>query len=191
MPRRTTDLFEVFQARPQDGASKGRGRKRPSRKKSARTSKRGGGFHGIFLNPRQVLLSSCVLVLLLVLSFTVGLGIGRGGGGGATPALSSTNAPAGAWYIRGKMHRLNIATGQPVDPDRVHEDLVRKYRFRAQDVRVAEGGANYYEVFYGPFRSEAQARGVMGRRKLHALRVQGDYPFGFAEIVREDRPAPR
>ena len=190
MAKRTTDLLEVFQAKQGGGAARGGGKPRgrgggTSRK--SRAAKKRASFDGVYLNSRQVLLVSCVLVLLLVLSFTVGLGVGRQGDpspGG--PALSRPSAAVGGWYIRGKMPRHHTLSGRPIDPDKVHQELVSRHGFRGSDIRVDESG-DHYAVWFGPFSTESKARELLERRSLEALPVLGDWPFNRAKVVRQAR----
>lgn len=198
MPKRTTDLLDVFRTSSGDaGASSKKPRAtKPSRTKRksapARSKSSARPFEGVFLNPRQVLLAACVAVLLVVLAFTVGIGVGRKGSpdddGLALARQTSGPATAATWWIRGKMPRRGVLRREAVEPEEILSDLVDLHGFRPSDIQVEteKSPRDHWWIYYGPFQSEEQARQVSQTHNLAYKRVGDSYPFAYAKITQRD-----
>lgn len=183
MPKRSTDLLEVFNRKPQSRRTPQRASKKS---RSRGTKKMRGSFEGLVLGPRQLLLSSCVLVLLLVLSFVVGVGLGRQGDqdpSSASPALSreqQTAATREVWYIRGRTVRVHQVRGDVLDRARIYAEL----GLESQHVHAAEARGGYYDVYVGPFPTEATARRYWADAGLDTRGRRIGFPFALPGYVR-------
>lgn len=191
MAKRSTDLLEVFH-RPRGDDEDSLGRKRRARgsrsmKGTSRKRRKLEDFQGVFLAPRQVLLTSCVLVLLLVLSFLVGLGMGqRGAPEGRETALArgTGQTTVRGFYIRGRIMRQDVMGRKRTDPGQFVADLVDLSDLERRHLHIEDGSASHWWLYYGPFQSEAHARRDLERRNLAFLGVRVEYPFSQATIVR-------
>ncbi len=177
LPKKTTDLLDVFRHRPVEGGSSGR----PSKRRASRSKDR--AFEGVFLAPRQLLFVSAIGVLLLALSFTVGLGFGRHGA--ERPTLEKTTS--GSWWILGRMGGTDPA-GRPLDPDQVKAELVRVHGLPAQNLRVETTSEGGLVVYLGPWTEKAPAEEYLRIHHLDAsVLLRGSAPFSHAKVVSRGR----
>lgn len=184
MAKRSTDLLEVFNRKaPGPSAPRRRGKKGgPKRQKAA-------DFSGFFLGPRQLLLVCCVLLLLLVLSFVVGIGVGRRGDEPLTAAGTSLRRETSAlpateaWYVRGRLARVHQIRGERIDPVGIPGDL----GLNPRHIRVEEAPRGYYDVFVGPFATEAAARQYWRNAKLETRGRKIGFPFAIPAFVHRAR----
>jgi hypothetical protein len=173
MPRKATDLLDVFHAQRQQESGKAAARAReeaPARK----------GFTGVVLLPRHVLLGSSVVVLLLVFSFVLGLGMGQRKGAGESGTRLSVEAPRGPRYVYavGRVPLMDPARQALNDPQRLKDTLVRQRGLPANRVDVFEDlGTTTLRIMIGPFGKEADAADYLTRAGLFTYRLGGVAPW--------------
>jgi hypothetical protein len=176
MPRKSTDLLDVFGA----GRGSGGGRTPPSKPPAApREPKSRRPFEGVFLGPRQVVLASSIGVLLLVLSFTVGIGVGKSGGKrpDGAPALKREST---AWILRGELSRIDAARGEDVTEARILQELERRFGVPRTMVRI-DVTTEPATIVIGPFPTEADARAFLDSKRLVLARLGSGAPFRYSK----------
>lgn len=182
MPRRTSDLLEVFresEKRSQAASAK----KAKSRK--ARTTKRGGkakaskaqAGEGIFgLERRQLVYLGSGLCLILALTFLVGLSMGKEplSKGAATEAPLRT-------FIDVVIPKEDPVTRRKIDIRKELRRLVELYRVDRGMLRTATGERSF-KIRVGPFADRSAAYEYIADRGLTNYQVLSSEPFVSAEM---------
>src|SRR5262245_31965965 len=175
MPRRTTDLLDVFRAeRPSPGG-------RPAGDAAPSGPKR--TFEGLFLVPRQLLLGSCVVVLLLVFAFVLGLSVGRRGTPPPSNALQGntprTTRPAEVGhYVVGRVPYVDAARQARIAPAVLRDRLVENYGVPTERIWVRDDAdGKQWRLYIGPFASQQQAMEFLMKHTLIKAKLGPGYPF--------------
>lgn len=195
MARKATDLLDVFRFNNEDGKDDHERKKRRKaaatgtrKRKSARRAagKSSGGFEGIHLSPRHLLLASCACVLLLVLSFTLGLATGRPSGSARQAPALKRETPV---VIRTKLPLIDPANSKPTDPKRIRRKLRHEHGIKDHHLRIWRDGS-YLVLEVGPFQSEASARSYLRSSGLELAHINMEDPFRWPEILPYARRGP-
>lgn len=170
MPKRTTDLLDVFRTRGGGGGGPERPRKGARKAKSDER----GPFQGVFLAPRQLLLAGCVVLLLLVLAFVLGIGLGRGRAGLSARATLARNTGRNlrGWYLVDTVHRYRKVGGRDPSLD-AYLDAVGLPRALVHLVTRPDE----VDIYVGPYATKAQAEADRERRQLGLVGFGDEYPF--------------
>ncbi len=189
MTHRNNDLLSIFDANRQaERKARTRTEARDAVARGAPKERRaGGGFAGLWLTPRHVVVASCAITLLVVLAFFVGLAAGKPGASGAGVALRKDQGgiPAKGVLLRLRVDSMDMATGRPVAAADVRARL-GELGLDARYLRTVSKERGQWVVDAGPFRSAEELDRWIEQHRLGGARVCGSVPFQQREIVRLD-----
>jgi len=183
MPRRTSDLLEVF--RESEKRSQAASAKK-AKAKNARTKKARGGKakaskkstgEGVFgLERRQLVYLGSGLCLILALTFLVGLSMGKAplskGAGAEAPVRT---------FIDVVIPKEDPVTRRKIDIRKELRRLVEIYRVERGMLRTATGERSY-KIRVGPFADRSAAYEYIADRALTNYQVLSSEPFVSAEM---------
>jgi hypothetical protein len=166
MGRRSTDLFDVFNA----AASR-----RASREAKGGDRPRSSG-PGLVLGRRQALLAVATVLLLVVLSFAIGVGVGRtkrGGGGASSGGPTLARVASKPWWFRGRLPRVG-ANGQDMAAV-FPKELAARFPALAGLAALSAPDRDHLEIAVGPFETMEDAQ--RAHIQLSTWSVDGHWPF--------------
>lgn len=180
MPRRSTDLLDIFRRpdEPEQGAQRSgrtpaRRETTPAKAKAPRPARSDGP--GLTLTRRQVVLSASAVGLLVVLGFTLGLATGRSHGR-TDASLARAERAAPQVFLQGRIDAMDPQTLRPVDPTAVLKELVSRYGLPAAHVDVRREDSDVV-IEIGPFASRERAEAYAKANKLDLITLFLSAPF--------------
>ncbi len=191
MSRRSTDLLDVFRserAQPGRGAAGRASDRGPDAEPRAGAGRR--AFQGLFLEPRQLLLGSSVVVLLLVFAFVLGLSVGRRGATPGAAALARTEGREAAGllgddtrvFVLGRVPYMDMTRATQNEPQTLFRSLTEMRTVPADRLWILdEKESQAWVVVLGPFPDKPRAAEFLRQLNLTRARVGGSYPFEAPE----------
>ncbi len=191
MPRKASDLLDVFRLKPADPGGDDPKKRRPkkSNKKSSgrKTTKRRSSSANddvVSVSRRQLVYAGSVVVLLMALSFTLGVSM-SGSDGDKTPALKRETAKP--WYIIGYVSKTALLTEKKVDIIKTARHLYNQFGVDHSLLTIHDLGTRY-RLSLGPFETENAAFKYHESYTLMAFSHGAETPFFPPEITQKAKP---
>lgn len=184
MPRKATDLLDVFRQQRAEPVRSAPRAKDPEPRKQ--------GFQGLVLLPRHVLLGSAVGVLLVVFAFVLGLSLGKRNsagprGSGSGPLSRLEERPTDAVrrvYVEARLPYLDPVRKAVNDPGTLRATLVRTKNVPPERIWLLDDLASaQLRILLGPFPTQEQAAEYLHRAGFFTLRLGGVVPWKDPEYL--------
>lgn len=189
MPRKATDLLDVFRQQRAEPARSAPRAKDPEPRRQ--------GFQGLVLLPRHVLLGSAVGVLLVVFAFVLGLSLGKRDGGGprASQQGSLSHVSGGKFeeratdnvrrvYVEARLPYLDPVRKAVNDPGTLRATLVRTKSVPPERIWLLDDLASaQLRILLGPFPAQEQAAEYLHRAGFFTFRLGGVVPWKDPEYL--------